>query len=106
MNVKVGNNSLKNEMVYDVNLLLSSTNTAKQRSQSLRLSYTYRANALAMGYSYDANTGIRTYRAENVKWQLERSHIIQLRTAARQDEEIDIRLMDTCRICEQCGFNR
>lgn len=66
MNVKVGNNSLKNEMVYDVNLLLSSTNTTKQRSQSLRLSYTYRANALAMGYSYDANTGIRTYRAENV----------------------------------------
>lgn len=66
MNVKVGNNGLKNEMVYDVNLLLSSANTAKQRSQSLRLYYAYRANALAMGYSYDANTGVRACRAENV----------------------------------------
>jgi len=66
MNVKVGNNGLENEMVYDVNLLLISMNIAKQRSQSLRLYYTYRANALAMGYSYDANTGIRTYRADNV----------------------------------------
>lgn len=66
MNVKEGNNGLKNEMAYDVNLIFNSINIAKQRSQSLRMGYTYRANALAMGYSYDANTGIRRHRADNV----------------------------------------
>lgn len=66
MNVKVGNGGLKNEMAYNVNLLLSLSNWAKQRSQNIRMAYTYRANAIAMGYSYDASTGVRTYRADNV----------------------------------------
>lgn len=66
MNVKVGNSGLKNEMVYDANLLVNFMNVAKQRSQRLKLAYVYRSNALAMGFRYDSNTGIRTYRADNV----------------------------------------
>lgn len=66
MNVKVGNGDLKNEMAYNVNLLISFDNTSKQRAQRFRINYTYRTNAIAMGYSYDANTGVRTYRADNV----------------------------------------
>ena len=66
MNVKVGNSGLKNEMAYGANLLISLNNFGKQRSQDIRLQYNYRANAVAMGYSYDTRTGVRTYRADNV----------------------------------------
>lgn len=66
MNVKVGNNSLKNEMEYHANLLVNLINISKQRSQQFYLTYTYRQNALAMGYSYDAATGVRTFRSDNV----------------------------------------
>lgn len=79
MNVKIGNSGLKNEIDYHVNMLFSLNNIAKQRNQSFRLDYTYRSNAIAMGYNYNINSGIRTYRADNVNgnWNVAATYSIE-----------------------------
>lgn len=79
MNVKEGNSGLKNEMAYNVRLLFSLNNRERQRTQSFRINYTCRSNAIAMGYSYDVNTGVRTYRADNVggNWDATASYSLE-----------------------------
>ncbi len=66
MNVTIGNPDLKNERTYNFNLQLWKSNPQKQLSQSIRANYVLVNNALSMGYTYNPETGVRTYRAGNV----------------------------------------
>ena len=66
LNIRLGNPNLHNQQTYQVWGLIRKNNRQRQTTKSLRLEYSRTANALAMGYSYDAATGIRTYRADNV----------------------------------------
>lgn len=66
LNIRLGNPNLHNQQTYELKGLIRKSNHQRQTTKSLRLEYSRTANALAMGYSYDAATGIRTYRADNV----------------------------------------
>lgn len=66
LNIRIGNPQLKNQQTYSLIGLISKTDRERQSSKYVRLEYKTTNNALAMGYNYDATTGIRTYRAENV----------------------------------------
>ena len=67
LNIRLGNPNLHNQQTYELKGLIRKSNRRRQTTKSLRLEYSRTANALAMGYSYDAATGIRTYRADNVE---------------------------------------
>ena len=66
LNIRLGNPNLHNQQTYELKGLIRKSDRQRQTTKSLRLEYSRTASALAMGYSYDAATGIRTYRADNV----------------------------------------
>lgn len=66
MNIRIGNPSLKNQTGYELTGLIRKSDRQRQTMASLRMEYRCTDNAIAMGYSYDSTTGVRTYRAENV----------------------------------------
>lgn len=66
LNIRIGNPDLSNQQTYELTGIIRKSNRERQSMKSLRLEYRTTDNALAMGYNYDATTGIRTYRAENV----------------------------------------
>ena len=65
-NVKIGNSSLKNEVIFGNKVIMGLRDPQKQIFTTLRMGLTLKRNALAMGYAYNPTTGVRTYRAENV----------------------------------------
>jgi hypothetical protein len=65
LNIRLGNPYLRNQQTYELKGLIRKSNRQRQTMKSLRLEYSRMVNALTMGYSYDAATGIRTYRADN-----------------------------------------
>ncbi len=66
MNIRIGNPRLRNQHTYEMSGLIRKGDHRRQTMKSLRLEYRRTVNALAMGYSYDAATGVHTYRADNV----------------------------------------
>lgn len=66
LNIRIGNPNLRNQQTYELTGIIRKNDCDWQTMKSLRLEYSTTHNALAMGYNYDASTGIRTYRAENV----------------------------------------
>ena len=66
LNVTVGNKNLKDSYQHSYRGSYTFTNKGKQRSAYLLLGYNRIRNAIAMGYTYDRKTGVRTFRPENV----------------------------------------
>lgn len=66
LNITIGNPDLKNEQNYSFNLMMSKSNPGSQFTHSIRANYVLVKNALSMGYTYNPDTGIRMYCADNV----------------------------------------
>lgn len=66
LNVMTGNPGLKDSYRYQYKLDYALRNKKKQRTTYLSLSYADMHNSVAMGYVYDHQTGIRTFKPENV----------------------------------------
>lgn len=66
MNLQEGNNKLANAYNHKAKANYSYNNREKQTSYYLELSYQNTQNALSKGYSYDAATGVRTWKSYNV----------------------------------------
>jgi hypothetical protein len=68
LNINEGNTDLRRTEIYSADLLYSSDQWGreKQRRLSAKLTATFYRNAVATAQLYDATTGVRTYRPENV----------------------------------------
>ena len=67
LNIRIGNNSLRNAINHEFSFSHQWGNAnRKESSHRYSLSYTIIQNALAMGYCYDRATGVRTWQADNV----------------------------------------
>ena len=66
MNIYEGNTDLKGRRSYTAELAVSKTLREKQVSQTIRAYYNYYRNSLAMGYTYNPQTGVRIWRPYNV----------------------------------------
>ena len=66
MNVTIGNPELDDQTRYYVRFLFNRNRPGKQLRHSWSLEYTYRRNAVSIGYTYNPDNGVRTYRADNV----------------------------------------
>lgn len=69
--IREGNHSLKNTKTHKVNIHRYFWNRATQYNLSLKGYYTLYEDAVAQSLSYDAVTGVRTYRPRNISgnWQ-------------------------------------
>lgn len=67
LNIRIGNSGLRNAVSHQFSFGQQWGNAnQKETSHHYWLGYTIVQNALAMGYSYDPLTGIRTWQADNV----------------------------------------
>lgn len=66
LNIRIGNGSLKPQTDYTLYLWGWKNSSKSGVYNHINLAYDYHQNAFAMGYSYDSETGVRTYRADNV----------------------------------------
>ena len=67
LNIRIGNRSLRNAINHQFSFGHQWGNAnRKENSHHYWLGYTIIQNALAMGYSYDRTTGVRTWQADNV----------------------------------------
>lgn len=66
MNIRLGNPDLKSSTYYFVEQGLTLNNFEKKSIQDISIYYEATANALAMGYTYNTKTGVRTYKPCNV----------------------------------------
>ena len=66
LNVTIGNTHLKDETTYYVDWFVSLTNPQAQSGHEVGIKYQLRTDAFSMGYTYNPNTGVRTYRMGNV----------------------------------------
>ena len=67
LNIHLGNNHLHNAINHQFSFGHKWSNENHQEtSHHYALGYSFVQNALAMGYQYDRNTGIRTWQADNV----------------------------------------
>ena len=68
LHISVGNTRLRRTAVYDAELYYSSDRWGQERQQRLsgKLNATFYRNAIATAQLYDAVTGVRTYRPQNV----------------------------------------
>lgn len=66
MNLQEGNNRLANAYKHKLTASYNYNNNEKQTSYYLKLTYQNTQNALSKGYSYDAATGVRTWKSYNV----------------------------------------
>ncbi len=66
LNITLSNTSLKNPYKHDFTVGFEVNNNEKQRFFSTRWTYAITQNAIAQGYVYNRQTGVRTYRPENV----------------------------------------
>jgi hypothetical protein len=74
MNVRLGNTGLRCTVTPNIQLMCS-YNRRKRISHAFEWDHDRTYNAIAMGYVYDPQTGVRTYRPENVdgNWNMNRS---------------------------------
>ena len=66
LNVTIGNPDLKDETTYNLNWLMAFMNPKTQMSNEVGVTYQLRTNAFSMGYTYNPQSGVRTYRMDNV----------------------------------------
>lgn len=66
LNIHLGNSGLRGQTTYFIFFNASKSNPKTGVYKVLSLTYQYLQDAFAMGYSYDSQTGVRTYRADNV----------------------------------------
>lgn len=66
LNITLGNPNLKDAYKHRYNISYRNINKEKQRTTNISLSHEIIQNAIAMGYNYDKQTGVRTIRPENV----------------------------------------
>ena len=87
LNIYTGNSGLKKSTTHDVNLRIASR---KDKGWGFELMPDYMAecNALAYGYTYNAATGVRHYRPENVNG----NYTLSLQTVAYGDIDSKKRL--------------
>ncbi len=77
LNIRIGNNSLRNAINHQFSFGHQWGNAnRKESSHHYWLGYTIIQNALAMGYCYDRATGVRTWQADNVNgnWNADASY--------------------------------
>ena len=75
MNVRLGNTGLRCTVTPNIQLMCS-YNRRKRISHAFEWDHDRTYNAIAMGYVYDPQTGVRTYRPENVdgNWNMNGSY--------------------------------
>ena len=66
LNVTIGNSNLQNTYTHIYRLSYTNRDKEKQRTISARVHYNFIKDALAMGYTYDKLTGVRTIQPANV----------------------------------------
>ncbi len=66
LNIILSNTSLKNTYKHEFAVRFEANNKEKRRFFSTRWTYGITQNAIAQGYVYNRQTGVRTYRPENV----------------------------------------
>ncbi len=66
LNIKKGNSGLKNQRESLIETRVSLRNDKKKSMQSMGVAVNLWTDALAMGYTYDTRSGVRTYKAYNV----------------------------------------
>ena len=77
LNIRMGNNSLRNAINHQFSFGHQWGNAnQKETTHHYWLGYTIIQNALAMGYSYDRTTGVRTWQADNVNgnWNVDANY--------------------------------
>ncbi len=67
LNITVGNPNLRMQTTHTMYLSASSHCDSIGRNMQVYVHYSFDRNSFANGYTYDPETGVRTYRAENIK---------------------------------------
>ena len=98
LNIRIGNNSLRNAVSHQFSFGQQWGNAnQKETSHHYWLGYTIVQNALAMGYSYDPLTGIRTWQADNVNGNWSADANYRFSTAIGKKHPLRLSLSPTIR---------
>ena len=98
LNIRIGNNSLRNAVSHQFSFGHQWGNAnKKETSHHYWLGYTIVQNALAMGYSYDPLTGIRTWQADNVNGNWSADANYRFNTAIGKKRPLHLSLSPTIR---------
>ena len=98
LNIRIGNNSLRNAVSHQFTFGQQWGNAnQKETSHHYWLGYTIVQNALAMGYSYDPLTGIRTWQADNVNGNWSADANYRFNTAIGKKHPLRLGLSPTIR---------
>ena len=66
LNIKLGNTRLKNLHTHNISLAYRNALSDKQRFFNVNLNYSITQNAIAWGYTYDRETGVKTSKPDNI----------------------------------------
>lgn len=66
LNITMGNPNLKDSYRHQYSISYTHRNSEKQRSSQIYLMHSVTQNAIAMGYNYNKQTGVRTFKPDNI----------------------------------------